>query len=74
MSSDFLFVVQDKNKKVINTTEFNCSLQEAKNILNILMYQTAVRYGYILEKTRDILGNYSFNNQVYDSVIVHEGE
>lgn len=74
MNDDFLFVVEDKNKKIINTTEFNCSLKEAKMLLNILIYQTGVRYGYVLKKTQDILGNYSFNEQVYDSVIVHEGE
>jgi len=74
MSSDYLFVVQDKNKNIINSTQFSCDFDYAKMLLGILMYQTGVRYGYVLEKVQDILGNISFSRQVYDSVIVHEGE
>lgn len=69
----YQFVVEDKYKKVINKTNFTCNFEDAKKLLHVLMYQTGVRYGYMLELSKGLFGT-TLEKKVYDEVIIHEGE
>jgi len=68
MDTHYKIVMYNKHKQVINTTDYIGSLTSAKTIFSILMYQTGVRYGQIMENIRGML------NKVHDDVIIHEGE
>lgn len=74
MNRSYQLVVENKNRKVIDTVNFTCDLDTAKKLLHVLMYQTGVRYGYVLQKASGLLKSIISDKKVYEDVIIHEGE
>lgn len=68
MNSKYKIVMYDKHKKIINSTDYFGTMKYAKIIFDILMYQTGVRYGQLLEDVKGVF------NKVHDDIIIHEGE
>jgi hypothetical protein len=66
MDNTYVYVLRDKNEKIVSTNYCISNITYAKNLLDILMYKTGVRTGKLFDaKTKQI---------VYESEIYHYGE
>ena len=66
METKYLYVLRDKNEKIISSDFCISNITYAKNLLDILMYKTGVRTGKLFDA--------STYNIVYESEIYHYGE
>jgi hypothetical protein len=66
MDNTYLYILKDKNEKVISSNYCISNITYAKNLLDILMYKTGVRTGKLVDvATKQI---------IYESEIYHYGE